>query len=159
MHNLSSMFLCVFSYCTAFDHFLRRPKRCAPKFYVKSRLNCCVSFVLDPIGDRNDVYICPPLIGGPPYRAGAAWPMPRTGPGRAGRPMPRPMCGGRGAPVRGAGGGAPAGAPQRGPSTSVTKFINWIRDHAKHQPRFCVESRHDSFWPSQKSMTNDKNNI
>ena len=31
--------------------------------------------------------------------------------------MPRPMCVCRGAPVRGAGGWAPAEAPQRGPST------------------------------------------
>ena len=49
------LIFCIFS---VFHRLLRRPKRCAPKFYAKSRLNFCVSSVLDPIGDRNDVAIC-----------------------------------------------------------------------------------------------------
>ena len=40
-----------------------------------------VSSVLDPIGDRNDVYIGHPLIGGPPIPGRGGLAMPRTGPG------------------------------------------------------------------------------
>ena len=95
----------MFSVC---HWFLRRPSRMVPRFYVKPRLIFCVSSVLDPIGDRNDVYIGHPLIGDPPYRAGAAWPMPRTGPGRPAHAPP---------PVRGPWGLRPRGqgAVRRGP--------------------------------------------
>ena len=123
-----------FSFITVVHHFLRRPERCTPQFYVKSRLNSCVSFVLDPIGDRNDVYRPPPNRwppkpgrggppyqagaaphtrpgrppipgpGGPPYQAGAAWPMPRTGPGRPAHALPH-VRGPWGPRPRGRGGG------------------------------------------------------
>ena len=67
---------------------MKKPKRIVPRFYAESLLIFCVSSVLDPIGDRGDVYIGHPLIGGPPYQAGAA---PHTRPGRP--PIP-----GRGGP-------------------------------------------------------------
>ena len=56
-----------------------------------------------------------PGRGGPPYQAGAAWPMPRTGPGRPAHAPPH-VRGPWGLRPRGRG-GRPQGAPQRGPST------------------------------------------
>ena len=55
MHHFLNMLSWCLSIFSVFHRFLRRPKRCAPKLYVKSRLIFCVSSVLDPIGDRNDV--------------------------------------------------------------------------------------------------------
>ena len=52
MHHFLSMLSWFVLIFIVFHRFLRRPKRCAPKLYVKSRLNFCVSSVLDPIGDR-----------------------------------------------------------------------------------------------------------
>ena len=52
MHLFLDMLSWLFFIFSVFHRFLRRPKRCAPKFYAKSRLNFCVSSVLDPIGDQ-----------------------------------------------------------------------------------------------------------
>ena len=147
-----------------------------------------MSSVLDPIGDRiliGNTNRRPPIPGrgDPLYQAGAAWPMPRTGPGRPAHAPPHVR--GPWGPVRGAGGAVRRGAPQRGPSTwggawagrpgpvrgmgqaAPARYGKWARHisiyidivsvtnrvqnraHAKFQPRFYVESRHDSFRPSQ----------
>ena len=52
MHQLLSIFYCFAICFNVVNRCLRRPKRCVPKLYVKSRLNFCGSSVLDPIGDR-----------------------------------------------------------------------------------------------------------
>ena len=140
-----------------------------------------------------------PLIGDPPYQAGAASytrpgrPGPCPGPGRAGRPMPRPMCwalpvgplrgppppaprtGAPRPPHMGRGMGRPArpgpghGPGRPGPVWGMGQaYINIYRHrfvtnrvqnraHARIQPRFYVEFWHASFRPSQKSMSNVKN--
>ena len=98
---------------------MRRPKRCAPKFYVKSRLNFCVSCVLDPIGDRiligNTNRSPHTRPGRPPIpgRGGLAHAPDRAGP--AG-PCPAPCAGAVGPPSEGPGGGAPAEALREGPA-------------------------------------------
>ena len=57
MHHFLNMFSWFVLISNVFHLFLRRPKRIVPRFWSESRLNFCVSSVLDPIGDRNDVYI------------------------------------------------------------------------------------------------------
>jgi hypothetical protein len=58
MHLFLSMLSWFLSIFSVFHLFSKRPKRCARKFYVKSRLNFCVSSVLDPIGDQILLGLC-----------------------------------------------------------------------------------------------------
>ena len=104
----------ILSICNVCHRFSRRPNRIVPRFYAEPRLIFCVSSDLDPIGDRNDVYICPPLMRPPiPGRGSLAHAPDRAGP--AG-PCPAPCAGAVGPPSVGPGGGRPQRPLREGPA-------------------------------------------